>query len=261
MKIVQKIRPRTLNYKEMNYKMIGRTLLGMALLTAVSAKAQQAASELQMSTEDATYWYRICNATEGMQDYVMTDCHFEKSYYNVQLLKTEQSNELSQWKLTEGEDGKVVLTNRSTGMQLSSTSVNVGNHNATQLTDNGGQGYTITPLGNDAFRLESVEDDGVNRCLAMAKQQSDAIAYPTDDESASVVGWKFMLTETIVTGIGATEKGKTAIRVANKRVSVSGCPEWQLFNSLGEEMPRTTPLATGIYLVKTPTRVVKVLVQ
>ena len=108
--------------------------------------------------------------------------------------------------------------------------------------------------------LQSVEDDGVNRCLAMAEQDTDPLTYPDANESTSVIGWKFMLVESVLTGIGSAEAGRPVIRVANKRVHVNGCPEWQLFNSQGEEMSRTTTLAVGVYLVKTPKEVFKVMV-
>ena len=248
----------------MDYKTIRRMLLGTALLTASTAGAQQFASELQLSTDDAVYWYRICNAAGGMQDYVMTDCNAESDdkvlQTLVELLKTETTNEKSQWKLTAGEDGKIVLTNRATGRQLGSESIDVGDHNVTQLVFSGAQGFSVTSLGNDAFKLESIEDDGVNRCLALAEGNTEALAYPTENESSSVIGWKFTLTETILTGVEAAGYVRPVIRVANKRISVSGCSEWQLFNAQGEEMPRTTALATGVYVVKTPKEVVKVVV-
>ena len=128
----------------------------------------------------------------------------------------------------------------------------------TCLGASGTPGFTVTSLGDNAFKLERVEDDGVNRCLALAERDGEALAYPQTGESTSIVGWKFFPIE-IDTGIGTKEAGRSVIRVNAGRISVSGCSEWQLFNAEGEEMPRTVKLPTGVYVVKLPQKAVKVL--
>ena len=244
----------------MKYNVFKMVLLGVGLLTSVWAGAQQFETDLQMSNDDAVYWYRICNASAGMQAYAMTDCSALDAICQVQLLATENANEKSQWKLTAGTDGLVVFTNRATGLQLNGASVAVGEHNATQLTAEESQGFTLTELGDDAFSLKSLEDDGVNRCLALAERDAEALTYPDADVSTSIIGWKFIPVETVLTGIRAAGAKDAVIRVANKRVYVSGCPQWQLFNAQGVEMPRTTALAAGAYLVKMGKEVRKVMV-
>ena len=246
----------------MTYKLLKTLSLGVALLATLSASAQDFDSELQLST-DIVYWYRICSAVPGMESYAMTDpasLTAEISSYMIHLLPTETEDYRSQWKLTAGEDGKVIITNRATGNQVSNRSFNFDNHNYTWLNfSSDAPGFTVTSLGDYAFKLESVEDDGVNRCLALADISGEAITYPESAESTSAIGWKFFPVE-IDTGIGSTKTGRTIVQVKNKRIFVTGCPEWQLFNAQGEEMPRTVALATGVYMVKMPQRTVKVLV-
>ena len=99
----------------------------------------------------------------------------------------------------------------------------------------------------------------MNRCLALAEKDGETLIYPETGESTSVIGWKFFPVE-IDTNIGSTKAGSPIIRVAGKRISVSGCSEWQLFSSEGEEMPRTVSLPTGVYMVKMPQKTVKVLI-
>ena len=244
----------------MTYKSLKTFSLGVALLASLSAIAQDFDSELQLSNDETTYWYRICNASTGMDGYAMTDLGPETEDINlsyIYLLPTETEDIHSQWKLTAGEDGKIIITNRSTGNQISNISANMGEFNATKLAEGGSQGFTVTSLGDDAFQLESVEDDGVNRCLASAYIESEPLSFPESDASSSIVGWKFFPVE-IETGIGSTQAVRPVISVKNKRISVKGCPEWQLFNSQGEEMPRTTRLGTGVYLVKLPQKTFKV---
>ena len=235
--------------------------LVVTLLSALSAGAQQYASELKMSSDNVVYWYRICNSSLGMQDFVMTDCSNDDNVIQVQLVQTELTDEKSQWKLTlAGLDDKVVLTNRASGLKLGGISLNIGEHNSTQLTTNNLQGFTITPLGEDAFSLKCIEDDGVERCLALAEQESPALMWPEENLSTSVVGWKFVLVNSTDTGINNADL-KVTIRVEGKLVNVSGCSKWKLFNIQGEEISSTSMLTGGVYLVKTPNEVVKVIVR
>lgn len=249
-------------------KTMRNVLGGIALLVSMTAGAQEYAPELQLSDDEAVCWYRICNAAPGMEGYAMTDANAVENggeqddalRLSVYLLPTEAEDFRSQWKLTAGEDGKVVITNRATGNQISNHSANSGDHNFTWLTfSNDAPGFIVTSLGDDAYRLESVEDDGVNRCLALAERGGEALAYPESGESTSVVAWKFFPVE-IETGIGSAKTDNAVIRVKGKHISVNGCPQWQLFNAQGEEMPRTVTLTTGIYVVKMPQKTVKVMV-
>ena len=241
--------------------------MGIAFWGVLSAKGQQFASELKMSTDENMYWYRICNASSGMQDFVMTDCSNENDAIQVQILQTEMADKKSQWKLTATDIGdKLVLTNRATGLQLGSVSLNIGDHNSTQLTQNDSQGFTITPLGENTFSLKSIEDDGVERCLALAEQGSPPLIWPEGDLSTSVIGWKFMLVDTNdsvdTNDIDITNAdSEVTIRVEGKCVYVSGCSNWKLFNTQGDEILRKAKLPRGVYMVKTPYKVFKVMVR
>ena len=244
----------------MTNKTLRKVFWALALLAPLSIGAQEFDSELQLST-DIVYWYRICSAAPGMESYAMTDLSLQTEddiSDIVHLLPTETEDYCSQWKLTAGEEGKVVITNRATGRQIGNISFNSDDHNPTRLVSDA-PGFTVTSLGDYAFKLESVEDDGVNRCLALADISGEAIAYPESGESSSVIGWKFFPVE-IDTGIGSMKAGRTIVQVKGKRIFVTGCPEWQLFNAQGEEMPRTVALQTGVYMVKTQQRTIKVMV-
>ena len=249
-------------------KTMRNVLGGIALLVSMTAGAQEYAPELQLSDDEAVCWYRICNAAPGMEGYAMTDANAVENggeqddalRLSVYLLPTEAEDFRSQWKLTAGEDGKVVITNRATGNQISNHSANSGDHNFTWLTfSNDAPGFIVTSLGDDAYRLESVEDDGVNRCLALAERGGEALAYPESGESTSVIGWKFFPVE-IETGIGTMKASHPVIQVKDRRIAVKGCTGWQLFNAKGEEMPRTVSLPAGIYMVRMQQKSVKVLV-
>ena len=168
-------------------KTFKHVLLGFSLMASLSAGAQEFDSELQLSgNNDVVYWYRICNAAPGMEGYAMTDLNGAVDGEDqedvlrlaVCMIPTETGDYRSQWKLTAGEDGKVILTNRATGSQISNHSGGNGNHNVTWLTLSGdAPGFTFTSLGDNAFKLESVEDDGVNRCLALADKDGEALTY------------------------------------------------------------------------------------
>lgn len=236
-------------------------IISLFLLLALPIKGQDFASELQMSTEGTIYWYRICNAVPGMQDYVMTDCSSQDIIYQVQLQKTAIDNEYSLWKLTAvGDDGKVVLVNRATGLLLGGRSFDQGDHNPTGLITNGSHGYTITSLGDNAFSLQGVEDDGVERCLSLAERDTPAFIWPERNLSTSAIGWKFLLVDSNTTGIFGT-KTKSSVHVIDKRIVVNGSSRWQLFDILGREIPHDQVLAAGIYLLKTSNEAVKVMIR
>lgn len=246
----------------MNYNTLKDVLLGFVLLSSSMAAAQEFDSELHLSTDKDVYWYRICSALPGLETYVVTDFSDEDELCPAQLLQTDELNHKSHWKLVAGTDGKVILVNRATDQELDGSSVDMGNYNATLLMPRGiSTGFTVTALGDNAFKLESVEDDDVNRCLAVADISEEPITYPEDNLSTSVIGWKFIPIESTITGISEAKNNKITVRVTNKRISVSGGVKWQLFNAQGEEMPRTTRLATGIYMVKMAEKTVKVIIQ
>ena len=247
----------------MTFISLKRLFMGLALLTPAWLAGQEFDSELQLSS-DVVYWYRICTAAPGLDGFAMTDLNSPEEQnvameMIVYLLPTETDDIRSQWKLTAGEDGKIIITNRATGNQIANSSYWYVDHSITALTDSGASGFTATSLGDYAFKLESVEDDGVNRCLALADKDAGAVSYPESGESESAIAWKFFPVE-IDTGIGSTEAGRQVISVKNGRISVAGSTEWQLFNASGEEMPRTVSLPTGVYLVKTGQKAVKILV-
>ena len=251
----------------MIHKNLKRTLWSLVLLMSLPAGAQDLDSEPQLSNEETVYWYRICNAASGMDNYAMTDLnalmdgedHDDLWRPAIYLMQTDTEDYHSQWKLTAAEDGKVLLTNRGTGLMIGNASVSVDNINVTQLTPKGAQGFTLTALGDNAYSLQSIEDDGVNRCLAMAEKNGEAIIYPESGESTSVIGWKFFPVE-IETGIGTMKASHPVIQVKDRRIAVKGCTGWQLFNAKGEEMPRTVSLPAGIYMVRMQQKSVKVLV-
>ena len=229
-----------------------QVLLGIALMmTAATAWAQ----DWQVSNDDATYWYRITPAQETLKSYAMTDASNTDGIAQLVMLATDDTEELSQWKITEanglGNEKFYIITNRKTGMMIQARSVNIGNHNATQLTlDDENNMFNISEIVDGAYRIQSTENDGVERALAIADCNGAALAWPTESELAtSPVAWKFVLAEEVITGLNGAAVD-TAIRIANHRISVNGAKDWQLFNILGEEMPRTTDLPTGTYIVK-----------
>jgi len=246
----------------MNYHTLKDALLGVTLLSSLTAASQEFDSELHLSTDKDVYWYRICSALPGLETFAVTDFSNEDELCPAQLLQTDDLDQKSQWKLVAGISGKVILVNRATDQELDGTSLDMGNYNATLIMPRGvSTGFTVTSLGDNAFKLESVEDDEVNRCLAVADISEDPITYPEENLSTSVIGWKFIPVESVITGIGTAKNDSIVVRVRNKHISVSGGIEWQLFNAQGEEMPRTTRLATGVYMVKMADKTVKVMIQ
>ena len=99
--------------------------MGLCLLAPAWLAAQEFDDELQLSS-DVVYWYRISNAAPGLDGLTMTDVNGStgsEEYQNmIFMLPTEADDLRSQWKLTAGEEGKVIITNRATGSQIAGTS-------------------------------------------------------------------------------------------------------------------------------------------
>ena len=250
----------------MKHQAIKVVLWVACILLPKLTAAQGFESELHLwnpdSETDDTYWYRIISAVPEMGDYAITDVSEEDELCPAQLLQTDEKEHKSQWKLKAGTDGKVILINRGTGQELNGSSIDMGNFNATQIMPAGiSSGFTITSLGDYAFKLESVEDDDINRCLAVTDMDALPITYPEENLSTSAIGWKFIPVEITGLNISSANGSNANIRIANKRIYVSGDTKWQLFNAQGEEMPRTIRLATGVYMVKAGDKTVKVLVN
>ena len=235
-------------------------LWGICLLLSQIASAQEFDMELRLSTSEDIYWYRISSALPGLEAYAVTDFSEEDEFCPARLLPTKETNPKSQWKLIPGTEGKVILVNRGTGQELDGVSVDMGNYNATLIMPAGtSAGFQVTALGESVFQIESVEDDGINRCLAVTEMNTLPISYPQENPSTSAVGWRFQPVEVeSETGVNSPADSRTVIRIANKRISVNKGVKWQLFNVQGEEMPRTTRLVTGVYLVKTGDKLTKI---
>lgn len=244
----------------MKQQTIMGVLWGSCMLLSQLAAAQEFDPELHLSNNEDVYWYRICSALPGLEAYAVTDYSEEDEFIPVQMLPTEEADFKSQWKLIAGNDGKVILRNRASGQELDGVSLEMDNCNATLIMPAGtSAGFQVTSLGEYVFKLESEEDDGINRCLAVADMYALPVSYPQENLATSHIGWKFLPVEVeSATGIGTQGDSRTIIRIANRRISVKGGTKWQLFNAQGEEMPRTTRLSTGVYMVKTGEKTVKV---
>lgn len=244
----------------MKHHTIKDVLWSVCILFPLGATAQGFDTELRISNSEDTYWYRISSALPGLETYAVTDYSDKDELCPAQLLPTEEADPKSQWKLIAGAEGRIILVNRGTGQELDGKSVSMDNFNATMIMPAGtSSGFQVTALGESVFQIESVEDDSINRCLAVADMDALPIAYPQENLSTSAVGWKFQPVEVeSETGIGSPANSRTVIRITDKRISLNSGIKWQLFNARGEEMPRTIRLITGVYLVKVGEKTVKV---
>lgn len=121
-------------------------------------------------------------------------------------------------------------------------------------------GYTTT--------LVEVNEESYtsNTGMKIIRQKDDtATDVPVDltTISGDTVGW-LVVSDNIEnpTGINETTENKSVnIYVNNKQIVVEGEPIYEIFNVNGQKMNKEARLNNGLYLVKTPQKVVKVLVQ
>lgn len=97
------------------------------------------------------------------------------------------------------------------------------------------------------------------------QKDETATDVPTDltTISGDIVGW-LIVSDNLEdpTGINETATdNQVNVYVNNKHIVVEGEPSYKIFNVNGQEMDKTARLNNGLYLVKTPKKVVKILVQ
>ena len=76
------------------------------------------------------------------------------------------------------------------------------------------------------------------------------------------MGWLVVSDDLNPTGINETTTDQSInVYVENKHIVVEGTQSYEIFNVNGQSMNKNTSLSNGLYIVKTPKKVVKVLVQ
>ena len=80
--------------------------------------------------------------------------------------------------------------------------------------------------------------------------------------SGDTMGWLVVSDDLNPTGINETATDQSInVYVENKHIVVEGTQSYEIFNVNGQSMNKNTSLSNGLYIVKTPKKVVKVLVQ
>lgn len=205
---------------------------------------------LKYSDETDVFWYRIISCATNLNGYAISD-NKGSSQYPLPLLRSTLEDKASQWKLMSGATG-TILVNRATGHAIAASSVYDGVCNITQTTvngDNAGE-FVLDYVGNASYTISSTEDDAVVRFLTAASSYGEKTGIPVGDINKSIVGWKFQLVETELTNIKGLVAEPLKIRLVSGRIIVDGVNEWHLYNTQGIELPRTTPLPGGVYIVK-----------
>lgn len=238
---------------------------GNRLIASTIAKAESFSLEpfidhnLSISDEGTAYWYRISSCAEGLENHAITSTD-DAADMPLPLLDTEITDERSQWMVTKGDNGLLQFTNRSTGSMIAASSVHNGSCNITQVAeskDDGGS-FTAQFVGGTRYMLSAVEDDDVTRYLAATSQGNPAMAFPTEACNKTAVVWNFEIVESELTSLDGADATQISIEAHNGRIRVSGATEWHLYSLQGIELPRTTTLPEGIYIIQTPHKTIKV---
>lgn len=215
-------------------------------------------NELSVSDDANTYWYRISSCAEGLENYAISSN--DASDMPLPLIASDISDYQSQWMVSKNEDGLLQFSNRATGCAIAASSVENDAYNITQVAEQKEDGgwFKSQYAGANHYMLSSVEDDGVIRYLIATEQDALAVGFPAEDTNKSAVVWKFELVDTELTGIDGAQDTHVSIRPDKGRIFVSGASLWHIYNLQGVEMPRTTALPAGTYIVSTPQKTIKV---
>lgn len=120
-------------------------------------------------------------------------------------------------------------------------------------------GYTTSSIVGDD------ETYTITTGMKIIRQKDEtAEGLPNDltTVSGDTMGWLVVSDDLNPTGINETATDQSInVYVENKHIVVEGTQSYEIFNVNGQSMNKNTSLSNGLYIVKTPKKVVKVLVQ
>lgn len=195
------------------------------------------------------YWYNILSAKDGVNNMAVKDNSKSNGSFPFAVTALDENDQTQQWKLIrDGDTGKVDIVNRATGFHILTNSFAEGVYNATM---NGyvmkHPGFTFSYLGLKQYAISGVENDDIERYLAMQDTGAEAVRLDPYAMPSSAFAWT-LREAGYSTGVDAATV-KPLIKIANGTVSVENFKDYTVTNALGIAMPKDTRLLPGVYFV------------
>ena len=122
--------------------------------------------------------------------------------------------------------------------------------------------YTITPIGEDQVLIYYTENNGITRYLNAADNTSIKEKVFIEDALYSRYAWYIVNANQDITHISPKITHENiSIAIVNRHIIITGCKDYTIYNSAGESQPPIGERSPGIYIIKTPKKTFKVLVN
>ena len=196
-------------------------------------------------------WYYLLSAKNGVTgEQAICDNTKNEGGAPLTVVALEESNEAQQWKLVRNEaTGNYMIVNRATGLHILSNSIVQDIYNITSagwVSNN--PGFEMRYLGLGQYAFCGVEDDGIMRYLSIQDASAPAESLNLSAMPSSSCAWTLKVAGHS-TGVKDAIGSEVNVKVVGKRIGVEGADDYRVVNALGMDVPKSSALSTGIYLV------------
>ena len=212
------------------------------------------------STKTDEYWYNIISAKSGTSNLAIKDNTKSGSSFAFTLTTLDESDNTQQWKFLKNDaTGRMDLVNRETGFHILTNSTAEGIYNAVlsgYFMKN--TGYDLQYLGLGQYAMSGLENDNIERYLAMQDTQAKADSLDLSSMPNSEFSWT-LREAGYTSGIKSVGGAEPLIKVVNGVITVENATDYSVTSPDGIVMPKGIKLQQGVYLVtigKTTTKVI-----
>ena len=213
----------------------------LASMTSVEA-------QIKYSTVSDEFWYNLLSADSSVENLAITESL--DGVYEITVATLDNDNESQQWKFVEDEStGNVYIVNRKSGNQILSDSRLQDIYNVTLIgLDSLNRGFKATQIGDGQYAFSAIENDGIERYLALQELSAESVVLDEENLSSSAFAW--IAQEIIPTGVKEISDDNFVISVtADRRIIVENALNYRVRSLAGVELPKDASLEKGVYIV------------
>lgn len=211
-------------------------------------------------------YYKIFSAAPDCAGLCLTDNTADVSTdYKYLMTGNEADNRYQEWRLIADETaGCYHLRNRATYRYVSTSGTYVDAFFAiTYATKQAaGNALMFTSLGDDGQWSMTYKDGVTTKYMGVGDEAKGPDAFRKTDLYGTARAWYIVPSSQLPpTAVNAPKKAPTDIRVVDRRIVVSGCSSYDIYDVQGRQMPRDTELQPGLYVVKADETVKNIMVK
>lgn len=204
-------------------------------------------AQIKYSSGSNEFWYNLLSAKSGVENLAITEA--AEGIFPITVAALDKNDESQQWKFVEDTStGNLFIINRKSGNQILSDSRAEGAYNATLIgLDSLNRGFKVAQIGNEQYTFSAIENDGIERYLALQEQFAEGVVLDEENILGSAFAWKAQ--EITTTGIVENYADGFVIYVKDRKIFVENAADYKVTTLLGVELPKETTLEKGVYVV------------